>query len=123
MKSFEQVRLAYVKFLCVFILAKYFIRDTCVSVQFTLLPSYLSRMAEDIEASLDEILTSKRFFLDTRDVSEDGLVQEWPSFKEDLDKKLEMVLGIFGIAVTEMIINQSALPAISNIKAQQTTIR
>ena len=90
---------------------------------FTLLPSYLSRMAEDIEASLDEILTSKRFFVDTRDVSEDGLVQEWPSFKEDLDKKLEMVLGIFGIAVTEMIINQSALPAISNIKAQQTTIR
>ena len=80
-------------------------------------------MAEDIEASLDEILTSKRFFLDTRDVSEDSLLQEWPSFKQDLDKKLEMVLGIFGIAVTEMIINQSALPAISNIKAQQTTIR
>ena len=85
--------------------------------------TYLSRMAEDIEGSLDEILTSKRFFLDTRDVSEDSLLQEWPSFKQDLDKKLEMVLGIFGIAVTEMIINQSALPAISNIKAQQTTIR
>jgi len=54
---------------------------------------------KDMSESLDDMVNTKRFMVDLGEVKRDLL---WPQIDEDVDNHLEMVLGIFGIACTEL---------------------
>ena len=84
-----------------------------------------SRMPELTEGeALDDVMAAKRFYLDTAEVASDpDVLREWPDFRSDLRDKLEMVLGVFGLACSDMIVAQSSSAAFFAERTQQTTIR
>ena len=85
--------------------------------------TYLAKMQDVIDDSIEDIVSAKRFFIDTAHVVADPDVQrEWPDIRSDLANKMEMVLGTFGLACSDMIVAQSSA-AFFTEKTQQTIIR
>ena len=75
---------------------------------------YLEKTATE---TLDDLIATKRFMLDLNHIREE-LKNNWLNLDADVENRLEMVLGIFGIARTNLAVKATSMPSFPAIRAR-----